>query len=323
MGCARCGHDLRGLTHPKCPQCALEFDWADAVPIEELTCLHCDYHLYGLVETRCPECGQPFNWEKVLDSYRRRKKPLFEYRWRQTPARSLVRTLIWALRPGRLWSMMDIHDPPRVLPVLGMVAIALLFFAASMAVLEGLQDWLWQVRAWAYRTRYWRWERVAIVLGWFPQRIGDAAADAYLRNVFVSTVVWASASFGSLMIFRQSMRRCRVRTVHIVRVWSYAIFLIVPVACVVSYIPPLINALIGRSYFPNIAPPIALLVLCHVTYSLDRAYKTYLRMRYSVAVAIASQLVAALAALTLCVAVISSSFRGPFIFDILEFLRLL
>ena len=48
VGCARCGNDLRGLTESICPACGLELDWADAVPIEQLTCLHCGYHLYGL-----------------------------------------------------------------------------------------------------------------------------------------------------------------------------------------------------------------------------------------------------------------------------------
>ena len=57
VGCARCGHDLRSLTEPVCPQCKLEFDWAEAVPIESLVCDQCGYHLYGLSKTRCPECG--------------------------------------------------------------------------------------------------------------------------------------------------------------------------------------------------------------------------------------------------------------------------
>ena len=92
VGCARCGHDLRGLVEPTCPACGLEFDWDEAVPIEQLTCQHCGYHLFGLSETRCPECGRPFNWEQVLDDYRRRQKPLFEYQWHRRPISSLGRT---------------------------------------------------------------------------------------------------------------------------------------------------------------------------------------------------------------------------------------
>ena len=73
VGCARCGRDLRGLAESKCPACDLEFEWSDAVPIDQLTCRHCGYHLYGLRETRCPECGNRFTWERVLDEFRRRK----------------------------------------------------------------------------------------------------------------------------------------------------------------------------------------------------------------------------------------------------------
>ena len=72
VSCARCGHDIRGLTEPMCPACELEFDWAQAVPIEQLTCERCGYHLYGLRDTRCPECGRPFTWEEALTEYYRR-----------------------------------------------------------------------------------------------------------------------------------------------------------------------------------------------------------------------------------------------------------
>ena len=61
VACARCGHDLRGLSVPKCSGCGLEFDWSEVVPIEHLRCLHCGYHLCGLKENRCPECGQKFD----------------------------------------------------------------------------------------------------------------------------------------------------------------------------------------------------------------------------------------------------------------------
>ena len=102
VGCARCGHDLGGLTDPVCPQFELEFDWADAVPIEQLTCAQCGYRLDGLSETRCPECGEPFTWAEALTDYHRRRKPLFEYQWRTRPIRSLLCTWILAIRPGRL-----------------------------------------------------------------------------------------------------------------------------------------------------------------------------------------------------------------------------
>ena len=111
VGCARCGHDLRGRTDPTCPACGLEFDWADAVPIKRLTCSKCDYHLYGLRDTRCPECGTPFTWDEALEEYHRRQKPLFEYWWRRRPVRTLLRSYWLSIRPWKLWRRIDIQDP--------------------------------------------------------------------------------------------------------------------------------------------------------------------------------------------------------------------
>ncbi|MCH8243366.1 MAG: hypothetical protein IH897_12275, partial [Planctomycetes bacterium] len=114
--CPRCGHDLRGQTEPVCPACKLEFDWSVAVPIEELTCEKCHYHLFGLAETRCPECGERFTWKKALAAYERRRHLLFEYRWRDQPFRSLIRTAYLTLRPRLLWRQLDMHDRPQIGP---------------------------------------------------------------------------------------------------------------------------------------------------------------------------------------------------------------
>ena len=125
VGCARCGHDLRGRTEAKCPACGLEFDWAAAVPIEQLKCRHCDYHLYGLRETRCPECGERFTWEEALARYHRKRIALFEYQWRERPIRSLIGTWFRAMVPGKLWKKVSIHDPPQVGPLWVMIVIIL------------------------------------------------------------------------------------------------------------------------------------------------------------------------------------------------------
>jgi len=65
-----------------------------------------------------------FTWEQALDDYHRRLKPLFEYRWRDRPCRSLVYTWWLALRPWKLWRLIDIHDRPRVWPLLMLLVVA-------------------------------------------------------------------------------------------------------------------------------------------------------------------------------------------------------
>ncbi|MCP4594072.1 MAG: hypothetical protein GY842_25355 [bacterium] len=298
VGCARCGHDLRGGVEPCCPGCGLEFDWADAVPIERLTCLHCDYHLCGLPETRCPECGEPFTWEQVLAGYHRRKHLLFEYRWRDRPVRSLAATWWRALRPGKLWRQFDIHDPPRVKPLLAMVCLFLLAFSVSLVVSIGLTEF--------FTRAIWgaRWNGVvslhALAL---VNEIIDAWRAPQVKVWVAIVTVWASACFGALMVFRWSMKRYRVRPAQVVRVWAHAVPLMV------FLVPPAIGtvliawALAGLydiqlpSWKGEAQYAILLLLIVHVTWSLACGYRHYLGMPRSLAVAVASQVMAFLGAL--------------------------
>ena len=219
VGCARCGQDLRGLAEPRCPACGLEFDWAEAVPIDQLRCQHCRYHLYGLRETRCPECGERFTWEEALAAYRRKDLPLFEYQWRERPIRSFIGTWFRALVPGMLWRGVTIHDPPQVEPLWVMVGIALLASLALGPVLEGSIMWGEQ-----------RW--IATSLPGLQKLVQQVRLHQFLiiLTFLWSSVLWCATSFAPLMIFRQSMRRYQVRAAHVFRVWSYASALLAPSA---------------------------------------------------------------------------------------------
>lgn len=298
VACARCGHSLRGLTEPKCPVCGLESDWSEAVPLEKLTCLHCGYHLYGLREMRCPECGSSFTWEHVLDDYRRRKKPFFEYQWRRRPVRSLVRTWFWALRPSKLWARFNIHDPPQVKPLLALVVVSLLLFAFLAGALDGFSSWFWP---------WWNWGRPTV--GRWPVLLDDL--PRYVLRAFKSAipysgilvVVWTLTSLAALMVFRQSMRRFKVRTVQVLRVWAHAVPLMLPGAALLFFlgVSIRINLTVYVGIFVSTVPDIlaVLVFLFYVTWSLRCGYKTYLRMDHSLAVGIASQLMATLGAVAL------------------------
>lgn len=56
--CPRCAHDLRGQSQPVCPQCALDFQWHDLIPREELRCEGCSYSLFGLRPRRALSSAQ-------------------------------------------------------------------------------------------------------------------------------------------------------------------------------------------------------------------------------------------------------------------------
>lgn len=287
VGCARCGHDLRGLSEPKCPACDLEFDWSEAIPLEDLTCLNCGYHLYGLSERRCPECGRRFTWEGVLEGYYLRKRPFFDYRWRHEPVRSLAQSWWLALRPWRLWRQIDIHDPPPVWSLNALLVIGIVAFALPPVLIAALGG---PRRAW-----------------WFTSFLGSWMWPPRFFSLWGPTVlffvVWVFAGFGGLMILRQSMAQCKVRGGHVLRVFAYAV---VPVAIGPTAYSAVALALdIGTNLWPSLAgglvgfviPRVLLAALWFWTLmSIALAYRLYIRMKHAWLVAMASQAIAFLTA---------------------------
>jgi len=300
VGCARCGHDLRGLTEPKCPSCGLEFEWSQAVPIEQLVCRKCSYHLYGLTETRCPECGEPFAWAEVLDDYHRKRKPLFEYHWRDRPFRSLVYTWWLALRPWKLWRLVDLHDPPELRPLAFMGAMALFLFALGVPIFLGASMWLIDL-VWSPAHG----APTAASIADLPSYLWRPLCDVGSYALVVPLVTWWAISLGVLLILRQSMRRARVRSAHVMRVWAYSVIPVVPTALVafwVCFVAVLLltNSLLHVTRGRANAAPLVVFLCCfflHVVWSIRQGYRHYLRIPHCVAVAILSQIIAVLATL--------------------------
>lgn len=295
VGCARCGRDLKGLDEPRCPDCGLEFDWADAVPIERLTCLKCGYHLFGLSETRCPECGTQFTWSEALDNYRRRQNPLFEYQCGKHFIRSAIRTWWWCLRPTKFWKRIDIHDPPQVVPLLIWVLMCLVAFAVSVAVTTGIAQWL--PRYMYALSRPARFRRT----GWaqLPSWVLRVASNPEFARVVVSVLAWTVFSLVALLVFRQSMRRCRIRTVHVIRVWAYSTPTMLVVAGVTTVIVEILKAELtrGRSRFP-FEILVGGVFVAYVMWAQRCAYRHTIRMAHSFGVAICAQLMAVLATMS-------------------------
>lgn len=78
-------------------------DW-DALTIE-LRCPRCGHDVRRLPQPRCPECGLQFSWGELIAAVEQRlSSPLFEYQWRYRPVRSFFGTLGRALLPWTLWT---------------------------------------------------------------------------------------------------------------------------------------------------------------------------------------------------------------------------
>lgn len=293
VGCARCGQDLRGLVEPRCPACALEFEWADAVPVEELTCAVCGYHLYGLQESRCPECGVGFTWDEALDRYRRQKVDLFEYQWRRRPIRSFFRTWRKALFPTSFWKSVDIHDPPRVGPLLVFASVILLGSCVVVSIAFGVS---YSLPLWSFGGDFWGIvHRTAVIaVGFFLPLLGVAGP-------------YAGFSFCALLVLRQSMARCRIRTPHALRACTYSLLQLFPI------VTPLICAvIIGTQLLYQLGKlewvekesimdftrlVVAILIPAFSLWSIRCAYRYYIRMPHSAGVAACSQIIAVLGTL--------------------------
>lgn len=300
VGCARCGHDLRGSTSPVCGACGLNFDWAQAVPVEALTCRTCGYHLYGLRETRCPECGEPFTWDQALDDYRRSRKPIFEYRWRQEPIRSLFRTWTLALRPRKLWSTIDLHDPPKMWPLFFLLVVSTLGITAATACFMILTSVTGYLEYMAFLRQNQMLGRVPITLWDF---VNGPIILGTIRGVLLVLFVWWFWSIAALMIFQQSMRLGRVRTVHVLRVWILSTVALSSLASAVAVPMMAIElATLGTRFVRS--DFVFALATCGLAYLIlgiaaqVAAYRHFLRLPHAMGIVLAAQLIAVLATLT-------------------------
>ncbi|MCK4341790.1 MAG: hypothetical protein KAY37_08720 [Phycisphaerae bacterium] len=113
----------------------------------EVHCPRCGYDLRLLPQPRCPECGLQFEWAEVIAAARQRLHcPLFEYQWRYRPVRSFFSTLGRALVPWRLWKTTRLAVEPKVRPLLAMVPLVLLLHVACVLFLQYVWEVCFQLR---------------------------------------------------------------------------------------------------------------------------------------------------------------------------------
>ncbi len=315
VGCARCGQDLRGLTDPACPACNLEFEWTDVVPLDELQCLQCGYQLRGLQEPRCPECGERFTWPEILEEVSRRRQPLFEYRWRRTPLRSFARTWLLALRPRSFWRRIDIHQPPAVGALLLMVVAGSIATWLILSMGLGIRSWLAVASNTPVPLRIYLPSdlviRIGRVLAYLP---GCDFAKTYM--------LWVAFGLASLLVFRQSMRKYKVRTVHVVRVWAYSHSFIVPTVAIMFAAAGLVDLLITGDLVREICNVLPVVLFGFASWSVRQGYADYLHMPHAAAVAIVSQIVAILAMLGILTIMGDVSYVGMLVREALELVRI-
>jgi len=129
------------------------------------------------------------------------------------------------------------------------------------------------------------------------------ARDAQFWGLAFAPAAWAGLILAALLIFQQSMRLCRVRTAHILRIWSCSsLVTALPIAFVgfvASYGLTLSDWGWWRDNVYAVVATLALTMLVCVTWALRCGYRYYVRMPHAGAVAICAQLIALLAFITI------------------------
>jgi hypothetical protein len=313
---------------------------SDAVPVgpdwgavtEEIHCPLCDYNLRGLNEPRCPECGYRFEWPDLIDPSRRLHPYVFEHH----PERnvwSAWKTALGLLRPKRFWkSLLPVQPsrPRRLVAYWGIAGCLLLIFAVLTSVAVAVRagqssvtsaalvragipafvnspqgkEWLDEIVAeygsvQAYLDLFYP---TSLSAGWVARRAMAALLSESL--VFLFLWVWPWVTIASLLVFGISMRRWKVRAVHVMRCALYNQDIVLITAA------PLGLLMILTAFGASLVLPfnvelvvigIPLIVEAIFIYRMTMAYKYYLKFDHPFLTILASQVIAALACPTLLV----------------------
>lgn len=273
---------------------------------DEIHCPLCDYNLRGLNEPRCPECGSRYAWSDLFDAARRLHPFLYEHH----PERSFPafwKTLAAGLRPRRFWQGLHPVQP---------CYRGRLFRYACLTMGVQLLVMVVSHLTWAYEGL------VATANGWGapPAGVPGPSISAVLaqsmtrldaRTLLVGCwpplmlLLWSAVSCLTLFIFQTSMRRARLRSVHVFRAVVYSFDLLLWFAVLLLSVDSarMIFA-VESATVPHVEVLFGLIRCCVVVacislaaYRLMMAYRHYLQFDRPYATILASQIICGLAVL--------------------------
>ncbi len=198
---------------PNCPRCG--YDLSGHVASWERSCP---------IEGRCSECGLAFAWSDVFAEFLVGPRWSFEHAPEDSPPGAMVgraiATMLMALRPARMWQSLRLEHEVRVrrLLVLGLAQIALLHGILFVLVWGTPRVFaLWSGPFWPFTPG------AVLRLALFPYD-GVIVIACGAGNV-TGLPVWVPLAFGgvsasmplSMLLLPVTMRRIRVRRVHLLR----------------------------------------------------------------------------------------------------------
>ncbi|GMU35355.1 MAG: hypothetical protein AMXMBFR20_32270 [Planctomycetia bacterium] len=206
-------------------------DW-DAITFD-VCCSRCGYNLRTLSRGLCPECGLAFEWREVLDRSASTNDFLFEHHWRTRPMRSWLKTVWRSFRPRSFWAAASIHDRTESPALWLMIVAAVLLvpvtlhggaFCLSVAF-AGLGE-LFHASATTFGLQFsmaaaHHFDSLSSVL-LFVSALPFDKTLRYAASVPGGASVFFLASLGLISSLQQTLGRCRVRPVQVLRVVAYA-----------------------------------------------------------------------------------------------------
>jgi hypothetical protein len=267
-------------------------------------CPLCGYNLRGLTEPRCPECGYQFAWLDLLDPRRREHPFLFEHHPKR-PVWSFVKTLAGGLRPKAFWTGLNPRMPSRPL------RLALYWVVCMASLALGAAGWF--AAAWADQQRsdlggYRQVFHVSSLPRYSWRSTRDVGLETILRGLLRASAgcaLWCLATLLALLIFQASMRRAKVRLIHIVRCVVYSLDLIAwagPMLLLAGLLDAafvLSGVWLGPSYLAHAGMLLLLAAPVVACFRLARGYRHYLGFRHAAGVAVAVQVIVVLLAVVL------------------------
>ena len=311
-------------------------DWQTIA--EEIRCPLCGYNLHGLAEPRCPECGYTFDWPDLLEPTRRLHPYLFEHH-PETNVRSFWRTAAGALLPRRFWRTLQPVQPsrPRRLILYWILTVLVCWVCMQMAIAAdvGLSAYIRIRNVSAYRAAVLagqdqvkspdpqfgpvgspitdpkllrqyldRYFATGLSVEWLKWMGRVYVNDWLRRQVLLLPLTWPWLLFASLMIFQWSMRRAKVRPVHVLRCTIYSGGTLAWVG-LMAFVP---FAAEMRSHLFGWSPDIFWVLGCiaygtigglvlSMVYQLIVAYRLYMRFDNAVATVLAALVIGLLVGL--------------------------
>ena len=304
-------------------------DW---VALRDLHCPLCEYNLRGLTEPRCPECGYRFQWAELIDEKLRLHPYLFEHHPRRN-VWSFWRTAVGGLRPARFWTKLHAGQPSRPGRLLAywvlVMGVALLAGVAAPLLVGTILE---NDRRAAFSrgpaffvsgtTPVYQMPNGMLTYtpptppGYFDSGGLEDAWDSFAKGYAIwwgVTVAWAWATGLALMIFKISMRRAKVRAIHVRRCVLYSFDACLWAGLYVLALTATAMAVWmgggGRTMYHGLASLCLPVLWLVVSYRLGTAYRDYLKFDHPRATVIATQIIVALVAAIIAINAALSGMR--------------